>query len=76
MTSEIWGKVIGKMNSKMQRQQKNIFLFCDNASCHKLQSDMSNIKNVFMPPNTTPLIQPLDQGITRTVKVYYKIQFI
>ena len=29
-----------------------------------------------MPPNTTPLIQPLDQGINRTVKVYYKTQIL
>ncbi|CAF5215509.1 unnamed protein product, partial [Rotaria magnacalcarata] len=27
-----------------------------------------------MPPNTTSLIQPLDQGIIRTVKVHYRTQ--
>ena len=29
-----------------------------------------------MPSNTTSLIQPLDQGIIRTVKVYYRTQLI
>ncbi len=27
-----------------------------------------------MPPNTTSLIQPLDQGIIRTAKVHYRTQ--
>ena len=30
-----------------------------------------NVKVIFLPPNTTSLIQPLDQGVISTFKTYY-----
>ena len=76
MTSEIWETIITKFSSKMQPNGCNILLFCDNASCHKLNYEVSSTKLIFMPSNTTSLIQLLDQGIIRTVKVYYRTQLI
>ena len=76
MTSEIWETIITKFNSKMQRNGHNILLFCDNAFCHKLNCELSNTKFIFMPSNSISLIQSLDQGFIRTVKVYLRTQFI
>ncbi|UYV84343.1 hypothetical protein LAZ67_X001898 [Cordylochernes scorpioides] len=47
-----------------------ILLILDNAPGH-LNLEHPNIKIVFFPPNTTSLIQPLDQGIISTFKKYY-----
>ena len=58
------------------RNGRNVLPFCDNASCHKLNYELSNTKVIFMTCNTTSLIQPLDLGIIRTVKVYYRTQVI
>ena len=33
-----------------------------------------NIKLVFLPPHTTSLIQPMDQGVKETFKAYYLIR--
>ena len=63
MTSEIWETIITKFNSKIQLNGRNVLLFCDKASCHKLNYELSNTKIIFMPSNTTSLIQPLDKGI-------------
>ncbi|UYV85013.1 hypothetical protein LAZ67_X004252 [Cordylochernes scorpioides] len=55
-----------------------ILLILDNAPGHP-NLEHPNIKVVFFPPNTTSLIQPLDQGIISTFKKYdvkFTFQFI
>ena len=48
----------------------NVLLILDNAPGHPC-IDHPNVKVVFLPPNTTSLIQPLDQGIISTFKKHY-----
>ncbi|GFV12184.1 tigger transposable element-derived protein 1 [Trichonephila clavipes] len=55
-----------------------VLLIVDNEASHPLL-EHPNVKLVFLPPNTTSLIQPLDQGIIATFKKYYiktKYKFI
>ena len=79
MTSSIMHSNLTKLNSQMKAQSRNILLFLDGAGCHP--SDLavpgrySNIKIVFFPPNTTSVLQPLDLGIIKNFKVYYR-QFL
>ncbi|GFU84232.1 tigger transposable element-derived protein 1 [Trichonephila clavipes] len=47
-----------------------VLLIVDNAASHP-QLEHPNVQLVFLPPNTTSLIQPLDQGIIATFKKYY-----
>ena len=76
MTGELWGKIMASFNSKMRSKNRKVVLFCDNASCHKLANELIHVKIVFMPPNTTSIIQPLDQGIIRNIKVFYRTQLM
>ena len=71
MTSKIWANILSTLDRKMRNENRNILLFANNACCHKIDIPLHNIKVIFMPPNTTSLIQPLDQGIIRNVKVHY-----
>lgn len=50
-----------------------ILLLIDNAPAHPTDVDSlnDNIKVQFLPPNTTSLIQPMDQGVIATFKSYY-----
>uniref|UniRef100_A0A1A9WZL6 HTH CENPB-type domain-containing protein n=1 Tax=Glossina brevipalpis TaxID=37001 RepID=A0A1A9WZL6_9MUSC len=43
----------------------------DNAPSHATDLYHPNIQVEFLPPNTTSLLQPLDQGIIATFKAYY-----
>ncbi|GFV50166.1 MAU2 chromatid cohesion factor homolog [Trichonephila clavipes] len=47
-----------------------VLLIVDSAASHP-QLEHPNVQLVFLPPNTTSLIQPLDQGIIATFKKYY-----
>ena len=51
-------------------------LFMDNALCHPIDSELSNIKLQFFPPNTTSKLQSLDHGRIRTFKTYYRKQVV
>ena len=42
------------------------------AQLHVLQDLHHDIKFVFLPPNTTSLLQPMDQGIIRMFKAHYR----
>uniref|UniRef100_K7F9R4 HTH CENPB-type domain-containing protein n=1 Tax=Pelodiscus sinensis TaxID=13735 RepID=K7F9R4_PELSI len=50
-----------------------ILLLLDNAPGHPntLDDMHPNVKVVFLPPNTTSLIQPMDQGVIASFKAYY-----
>ena len=78
MTSQLFTDVMKTLDRKMIAQDRKIILFLDNATCHNLLlgTNLSNIKLSFMQPNTTSLIQPLDQGIIRSFKAYYRRELV
>ena len=50
-----------------------ILLLVDNAPSHPDLSDIDpNVKMLFLPPNTTSLIQPMDMGVISILKTNYK----
>ena len=77
MTGDIMHSILTKLNAQMKAQSCNILLFIDGAGCHHtdlaVPGRYSNIRIVFLPPNTTSVLQPLDLGITKFIIVncYY-----
>ncbi|XP_049318267.1 tigger transposable element-derived protein 2-like, partial [Bactrocera dorsalis] len=53
---------------------KEGLLILDNATCHRepLTSECGQYKTMFLPPNCTSIIQPMDQNVIRLTKLYYK----
>jgi hypothetical protein len=62
MTAKIWAQWLDRMNTRMIGENRNILLFVDNCAAHPDVST-SNIKVVFLPPNTTSHLQPCDAGM-------------
>ena len=74
MAGEILDSFLSSFNLKMKSLGRSILLLLDNAGCHPvhLQGKYSNIKMVFLPPNTTSKLQPLDLGIICNFKTHYR----
>ena len=48
----------------------------DNAPCHPPDIQLTNVKLQFFPPNTTSIVQPLDQGVIHSFKAHSRKSFV
>ncbi|KAJ8889244.1 hypothetical protein PR048_008742 [Dryococelus australis] len=52
-----------------------VVLFVDNCLAHPVVT-LRHVEVVFLPPNTTSVLQPLDQGIFRQVKPHFRTMMV
>ena len=57
-----WDKELTSVNRK-------ICLIVDNCASHILAYNPKSIKSIYLPPNTTEFLQPLDQGVINLFKL-------
>ena len=50
---------------------RKIALLIDNCPAHPSVSDLTNVQLVFLLPNTTSVLQPMDQGVIKSLKAHY-----
>ena len=71
MTAELFQQWLDKLNSKMKHDNSSILLFIDNCTAHP-DVQFSNVRLVFLPPNTISKLQPCDTGIIQATKMHYR----
>ena len=64
-----WLKII---NLDMSRSNRKILLFVDNCPVYPMVNNLSNVTIKYLPPNTTSKLQPLEQGVIKAFKGYYR----
>ena len=72
MNSEVFGLDISR---KFRQRNKKIVLLVDNCPGHKVdavESKLDFVRVVFLPKNTTSIIQPCDAGIIQAFKSGYR----
>ncbi|KAI7958282.1 hypothetical protein MJO29_006499 [Puccinia striiformis f. sp. tritici] len=73
MTAEIFQRWLKSWNSKLKEEDRNILLLLDNFRGHTLpDGGLSHIRVEFFSPNLTSHVQPLDAGIIKCFKSYYR----
>ena len=76
MNTKLFSEWLTDINKIMKKNSRQILLFLDNAPCHPVDVQLSNIKLIFFPPNTTSTVQPLDQGVIKSFKCRYRQMFV
>ncbi len=67
MRSEIFDEFLKSLNKKMIKNNRKIALIVDNCTAHPFVR-LSNVKLIFLPPNTTSRLQPMDMGVIHSIK--------
>ena len=68
MNSFEWVKELDK---KIEKDNRKVILIVDTCPAHRIIEGLKAAELVFLPPNTTSKIQPIDQGIIRSLKAKY-----
>ena len=74
MTSQLYAQFLTQWDEHLRARKRKILLLHDNCPAHKVDHlvSLTNIELLFLPANTTAILQPMDQGIIATVKRHYK----
>lgn len=73
MVSTEFNAYISKLDQKMRAQGRKIALIIDNVGTHKLTHVvLTNIEVFYLPPNATSVVQPMDNGVIRSLKARYR----
>lgn len=68
MTTSLFQRWVHEFNAVMQTERRNVLLLLDNASCHRIEQPLSNVRIQMLPPNTTAHLQPQDAGVIQSLK--------
>lgn len=73
MTSEQFEFWLRKIDFQMRTKRRQILMIVDNCPAHPKNLEfLTNLRVEFLPPNSTSHTQPLDMGIIKVIKHYYR----
>ena len=74
MLSSLFDKWIRKFDRRMVLAGRSVLMFVDNCSAHPPTSadNLKATKLLFLPANTTSQLQPMDMGIIKNMKMFYR----
>lgn len=72
MTSAIFEEEIRNWDEELVKKRRKIALLVDNCTAHPKIKELKSIKLIFLPPNCTSVLQPMDQGVIKSLKAHYR----
>jgi hypothetical protein len=68
MTAATMEEWLNMFNAKLKKENKNIILFLDSATCHP-KVTLSNVKITWFPANAKSVLQPMDMGVFLHIQI-------
>ena len=77
MNGPLFVEWLREFEQKMHSAGRKVLLLLDNASSHNVEHgiELQATTLRFLPPNTTSVLQPLDQGVIRSFKAHYRKRY-
>ena len=75
MVSDLFRSWLKSLDRKFAAAGRNILMFIDNCLAHPTL-DLEHVELVFLPPNTTSRLQPMDAGIIQAMKLRYRRRIV
>ena len=72
MDSDLFEDWVREQDKKFERGNRKVLLIVDNCPAHPEIGGLKAIELCFLPPNTTSITQPMDQGVIRSLKAKYR----
>ena len=76
MDSDLFEEWVREQDRKFECENQKILLIVDNCPAHPQIGGLKAIEMCFLPPNTTSITQPMDQGDIRSLKAKYRSRMI
>ena len=72
MDSILFEEWIWEIDTKFTEEKKKVALIIHNCPAHPTIDNVKSIELIFLPPNSTSKLQPINQGVKRSLKAYCK----
>ena len=72
MSSELFEEWVKELDRNFGSKKRKIALIIDNCPAHPDVPVLEWVGLIFLPPNTTSVTQPMDQGVIRGLKAKYR----
>ena len=72
MDSDIFTRWLKELDRTMIVEGRKITMIVDNCPAHPHVEGPQAVELIFFPPNTTSKLQPMDQGVIRSLKAKYR----
>ena len=76
MDSALFEEWVCEIDGKFLRENRKIALIFNNCPAHPAIGKLSNVRLIFLPPNTTCVFQPMDQGVIKCLKAHYRKRLV
>ena len=76
MDSTLFEEWVRELDCQFEKESQKVALIVDNCTAHPEIGGLKAIDLFFLPPNTTSILQPMDQGVIRSLKARYRTKVV